>query len=473
MSNRSPARRPGGTLTFRTRTDLLLSLVASVLMFTVALRMRLFDRFLYLSQGHLKWEVGDVFSAFVVLALTLGVFAVRRSTELARAVRHQKRVVHALRASERRFAATFRNSPHAQLVVSLREGEVLDANVAFAELTLADPAEILRRQLSALEIWESPKFVQSLPRLIRRTGILHNFETTLRTTTGETREVLVSAVVIEMGGSRSILMGFNDISARKRAERQLTYQAFHDALTGLPNRALFHNRVAHAIARAERRPVQPAVLFLDLDGFKWINDAFGHQVGDELLRQAGDRLLACLRESDTCARLGGDEFGVLIDDAADHGALVRAAEGMLQAVGSRYDLPGIDTCTTVSIGIARAEQGTDVDTLLRNADLAMYMAKGAGKGRFAVYEEAMHDAAVAQVDHSFIHGPRSGRSEPPLAAAAFGLGRTPGLQAAAGGIEAAAVPAGEVPPSPTVLLRLPVGPSRQRPGSQAHAALVA
>jgi diguanylate cyclase (GGDEF)-like protein/PAS domain S-box-containing protein len=396
MSNRPAAPEPRSTYKSRARIDLLVCILASMALFALAHATDAFGHLASFTQRYQRYPLGDLVAACVVLTVTLGVFAYRRCVDLAAAAQRQKEALKQLGESERRFSAAFRGSPHAQLVVALREGVVLEANDAFLELTEAEPGSVVRCRLETLELWGSPDFMASLPQLIRRTRSVSNMETTVCTPLGGKREVLVSAGLIEVDGVRCILMGFNDISARKQAERQLSHQAFHDALTGLPNRALFHDRVEHAMLRSVRTGVAPAVMFLDLDSFKWINDSFGHQVGDDLLQQVSDRLLFCLRDSDTCARLGGDEFGVLIEDAADHAALVRVAERMLQAVRTRFVLPGIDTCTTASIGIARAEPGMDVDALLRSADLAMYMAKGSGKGRFAMYEPVMHQAALAR-----------------------------------------------------------------------------
>jgi diguanylate cyclase (GGDEF)-like protein/PAS domain S-box-containing protein len=379
---------------FRARLELAVCIAVTVVLVTLAVRTEAFEALYAMTHRYEHLELDEFFSAFVVLTGVLGVFAFRRCLDLAGAMRHQRQAMEELRESERRFAAAFRSSPQAQLVVGLRDGTVLEANAAFFQLTELEPGAVLRRRLQSVEIWDTEGFVMSLPRLIRQKGSLQNLESTVRTASGQEREVLVSAAVIEMNGHRCILLGLNDISARKDAERQLSWQAFHDALTGLPNRVLFRDRVSHALTRAERAGPPLAVMFLDLDRFKWINDSFGHQVGDELLRQVGERLLECLRDSDTCARLGGDEFAVLIEDAGDYAALVRVAERMLQAVGARFHLTGLDTSTSVSIGIARSEPGMDVDALLRSADLAMYMAKAAGKGRFAVYEPAMHQAAV-------------------------------------------------------------------------------
>jgi diguanylate cyclase (GGDEF)-like protein/PAS domain S-box-containing protein len=190
--------------------------------------------------------------------------------------------------------------------------------------------------------------------------------------------------LLEDENVRGIVLTMRDISDRKVVE-QLERQAFHDQLTGLANRALFRDRVRHAVERRRRTQVDVAVLFLDLDDFKVVNDTFGHAIGDELLREVGNRIRASLREVDTAARLGGDEFAILLDDPAD---AVGAARRVLEALDEPYLLSDVAVASHGSIGIAIAQPGADVDaeSLLRDADVAMYLAKRNGKGRFEVYQ---------------------------------------------------------------------------------------
>jgi diguanylate cyclase (GGDEF)-like protein len=171
------------------------------------------------------------------------------------------------------------------------------------------------------------------------------------------------------------------------------HQALHDPLTGLPNRTLFRDRLEHALARRSRRPV--AVLFIDLDSFKRINDTLGHGVGDRLLAAVGARLMACARRGDTFARLGGDEFAMLIEELNDPATPAAIAKRLLEALTEPFDVGKGELHVSASIGIASGRGAPD--TLLRNADLAMYKAKTRGRGRYELFDPALHAAVVERV----------------------------------------------------------------------------
>ncbi|MGI8657764.1 MAG: putative bifunctional diguanylate cyclase/phosphodiesterase [Candidatus Limnocylindria bacterium] len=191
----------------------------------------------------------------------------------------------------------------------------------------------------------------------------------------------------------------DDITVRKELEGQLRHQALHDSLTGLANRALFADRIQHALDRAGREPdVSPAVLFLDLDDFKTINDSLGHSAGDALLVAVGRRLERILRPADTAARLGGDEFAVLLEDVVTDTPQAVAAR-LLEAFEQPFSIIGKQVQVQVSIGIAQDPTGSaGPEELLRNADLAMYVAKQRGKGRYELYEDRMHEQALRRLD---------------------------------------------------------------------------
>lgn len=190
-----------------------------------------------------------------------------------------------------------------------------------------------------------------------------------------------------------------DVTERKSLEDQLTHQALHDPLTKLANRVLFRDRVEHSLTRVGRKKAPVAVLFLDLDNFKNINDSLGHAAGDQLLISVAERLQACLRSSDTAARLGGDEFAILVEDSNDTNGALLVAERIRDILRTPFSIAGKEIAVGTSIGIASAQTGKESpEELLRNADVAMYMAKTQGKGCFTVFETQMHEALVMRVE---------------------------------------------------------------------------
>jgi diguanylate cyclase (GGDEF)-like protein len=202
------------------------------------------------------------------------------------------------------------------------------------------------------------------------------------------------------GGQTAILGVAVDVTERKRAEAELAHQALHDPLTGLPNRALFLEHLERSLHRTKRHPEALfAVLFLDLDRFKIVNDSLGHIAGDELLTQAAERLRMSTRQGDTIARLGGDEFAVLLDDLQSVGEAVEVARRILRALKKPLKLGTREFVVTASIGIApgRRDYAGPKD-ILRDADIAMYKAKETGRNRCAVFDTAMHRQAVALLD---------------------------------------------------------------------------
>ena len=213
-------------------------------------------------------------------------------------------------------------------------------------------------------------------------------------------EFLAELTIWPVGSGDSVHFSalIHDITLRKQLEVQLQHQAFHDSLTGLANRALFRDRVAHALARQVRGHGAVAVLFSDLDDFKTVNDSLGHEAGDQLLVAVAERLRAVMRPEDTTARFGGDEFAILLEETSEDGTR-RAAERILEALRPPFEFHGRQVVMHASIGAAiTLDADTEPDDLLRQADLAMYNAKTSGKGRIAFYEPEMHIAAVTRME---------------------------------------------------------------------------
>jgi diguanylate cyclase (GGDEF)-like protein len=186
---------------------------------------------------------------------------------------------------------------------------------------------------------------------------------------------------------------------RKRSESDLAHQALHDQLTGLPNRALFLDRLGVALERARRSGTQTAVMFLDFDNFKEINDSRGHAVGDRLLVTLGGRLSAMLRPMDTVARFGGDEFTFLFEDLTSEREVVLIADRICHAASRPVDIDGVELTITVSVGIAMvADPSVPPETVIREADAAMYRAKERGRSRFELFDEESRRRAIARIE---------------------------------------------------------------------------
>jgi diguanylate cyclase (GGDEF)-like protein/PAS domain S-box-containing protein len=200
---------------------------------------------------------------------------------------------------------------------------------------------------------------------------------------------------------RGIVLNCRDVSERKAFEEQLAHQAFHDPVTKLANRALFSDRVEHALMRTQRGAPEIAVMFIDLDDFKTVNDSLGHAAGDEVLQEVGRRLKIAVRPTDTVARFGGDEFAVLLDGVAGSSDAADAAARILRALDLPIEIEGKNVFPRASVGICLV--GEDLETpeaseLLRNADVAMYMAKRDSKGSYRVFEPTMHERVVERLE---------------------------------------------------------------------------
>ncbi len=235
---------------------------------------------------------------------------------------------------------------------------------------------------------------------ISKGGVIADIETVGLTKAGDRIDIALtlSPLVNEQGQVVGVSAISRDIRERKRLEADLLHQAFHDNLTGLANRALFNDRLAHALARSGAHERILAVLFLDIDNFKVINDSLGHEAGDELLKKVGKRFVAHLRSGDTASRLGGDEFTFLLEDLTQPEEAVEIAERLLAALQAPVAIGDQELLVTASVGVAvSSEQVKSSEDLLRHADVAMYHAKHQGKGRVEQYAPELEAQAWARL----------------------------------------------------------------------------
>jgi diguanylate cyclase (GGDEF)-like protein/PAS domain S-box-containing protein len=269
------------------------------------------------------------------------------------------------------------------------EGRVLHVNQEFTRRFGYTAAECIGEQLDDLVLPDARKQEQAMVETALQEHGRASFETVRRTRLGERVTVCIVASRVRLGGdARGMFITFRDIRRQKQHEAKLQHAALHDELTGLANRALFHDRVGLTIARLHRQPERSfAVVFLDLDGFKKVNDQLGHAAGDRLLQHVAERLLLCLRPQDTVARFGGDEFGLLLDEAGGAENVNRLLDRVQSELHRPMELNGAEARVTASIGVALgAMEYLSSEEMLRDADVAMYQAKAGGKGRYMVFE---------------------------------------------------------------------------------------
>jgi diguanylate cyclase (GGDEF)-like protein/PAS domain S-box-containing protein len=309
----------------------------------------------------------------------------------------RKRAAEALRESEARFRTLAETAPSA---IFIYQG----AGFIYANASMAALTGYAREELESMNLWDMvhPDYKD----LIRGRGLARlrgdeaptGYQFKIVRKDGEERWVDFSAAVIDVGGRPAVLGTAFDITKRKEAEEQIKNLAYHDALTGLPNRLLFNDRLSVAVAQAHRQGYRLAIFFLDVDRFKVINDSLGHSLGDRLLQGVARRLLSSVREGDTVARLGGDEFILLLPALNRTEDVAKVAEKILDSLKLPFRLEGRELYVTASMGISLyPDDGADAETLIKNADTAMYRAKEQGRDNYQLYTPAMNATAVERL----------------------------------------------------------------------------
>ena len=310
--------------------------------------------------------------------------------------------IAALRDSERRFHSAFTHASIGMALVSF-EGRVLQANIALASLLGETLSEgLVDKPFSGHVL---PADVPALARELERihANTIDTFAIELRCHHASGAEIWVAlhcSYFSEQGSAAPcLILQVQDINARRHAEAQLNHIAFHDGLTGLPNRGRLHTLLVQALEAAKADPARHfSVMFLDFDRFKLINDSMGHSVGDQFLIQVSRRIQACVRPGDMVARLGGDEFAVLAQHIDKQGIATSLADRLQEVLKQPMQIAGVNVSTSASIGITFSSLGYETpEDMLRDADIAMYRAKSAGKARYAVFDAELHGDASGRL----------------------------------------------------------------------------
>jgi len=295
----------------------------------------------------------------------------------------------AVRESEERYRAVMQQNTECIFLADVETRVILEANQSLQKLLGYSLEEIPGLSLYDFVANGEDDIYQKILQILKDRNN-YKGELQYRRKDGTMVDVEISVNLITYRGKKVFCVISRDITPRKLAEKQLIHTATHDPLTGLTNRLLFYDRIAVELARARRNQRRIALIYIDLDNFKVINDTLGHSAGDQLLKDVAERLNHLLRESDTLARMGGDEFMYIISDISDAVDVARVAQKVLEAVRKPFLLDGSYHHITASIGIAiYPEDGKDSEALMKAADLAMYFAKDKGRDNFLPYTSEM------------------------------------------------------------------------------------
>ncbi|RZT05462.1 PAS domain S-box-containing protein/diguanylate cyclase (GGDEF) domain-containing protein [Duganella sp. CF402] len=356
-----------------------------------------FEGFMYrvdTGRANLTW----LYRVLGVAALLLVLGAAIHFSLLAR---ERKRALETIRKGEQRFRTMFEASPLGIALIDSISYEYRDINARYQEilgrsqhelrglrwLDVGHPDDIvhIKAQMALLSTQQISNF-KALSRLFRPDGSVAWID------------VSVNAIDTEAGSHPHHLCMIEDVTAKKQSEQLIWQQANFDALTHLPNRRMFMDRLGHEILKSQRDKTRIAVLFIDLDHFKEVNDTLGHQQGDVLLVDAARRISACVRKSDTVARLGGDEFTVILCELEQAEDVERIAQDILRRLLQPFELGAEQAFVSASIGITLyPDDAIDIDSLLKHADQAMYAAKGAGRNRYSYFTPTLQVAALSRM----------------------------------------------------------------------------
>ncbi len=305
-------------------------------------------------------------------------------------ITERKRIEQEKASSELRYRRLFETAQDGILILNAETGRITDVNPFLIKLLGYPESEFLGKRLWEIGAFIDTRKSQEAYKKLQKNNYIRYEDLPLETKSGLRMEVEFVSNVYLVNNERVIQCNIRDVSARKQLERNLAFEATHDFLTGLPNRTLFTDHFNLAIAGARRYQKKLAILLLDIDHFKNINDALGHHYGDLLLKEFGKRLSNVTRKTDTASRLGGDEFILLMTEAADTESIAIMSQRILKQVRKPFMLNDHEVKITISVGVSvYPDDSEDLATLLKYADIAMYQAKQDGRNNYARYEPSM------------------------------------------------------------------------------------
>lgn len=338
-------------------------------------------RELLLSRGDNKEICAGEYDRFVLLTSEL-----RRQVNLLKS-----RIKSNLRLVAKLMGKVFENAEEGVMITDA-DSRILNVNQSFVKVTQYSRDEVVGKKPSVLHSGNHDKgFYERLWNVLLRDHRWQGEIWNRRKNNEIYPEWLSITAVLDDNGDISHYIGiFSDVSAASEGDERLYHLAHYDSLCDLPNRMLFYDRLRQSLSRSKRNNQKLAVMFLDLDGFKEVNDEYGHGVGDELLQQVSKRLITTLRESDTVARIGGDEFTLIINDVESADSIRAIASKILSNIQETYMLQTNEFNISASIGISLfPDNSEDINTLVKQADIAMYKAKNEGKNRFEFFDISM------------------------------------------------------------------------------------
>ncbi len=302
---------------------------------------------------------------------------------IARNITERKEEEAVLIESGRLFFNVFEFSPIAMAISRIEDGLYYNVNKAWLSLMGYSESEVVGKTVFDLGIYKNEHDRLAILEEAEKHGCVNNREIIFQTKNHQEVTVLFSLARTVLGGGTCNLLAYIDITERKNLERDIAYLASHDALTDIPNRALLMDRLSQAMARADRDSTKAAVLFVDLDNFKSVNDKMGHMIGDQVLKQMAGRMMSCLRKTDTVARFGGDEFVVLMTDVKTADDAVNMARALNRSLSEPVSHGNNEVILGASIGIVLyPDDAQGPEALLSLADTAMYEAKRCGKENY-------------------------------------------------------------------------------------------